>query len=402
MVGQPSHSRQLWLTLYSGSKSPDKAGPPPFQPESPLMYATTCGLRSVPYIVLSNSEMTEAGALHLSYILEIHHAPERLLTRVPHAKAGAPTQQLLSYDETQCWGIIYLPNPLLGSAGRKVLELAEKMRDGYLDYTAEDLPEQSNTISVSTNQLRRTYKAHAGLGAGAYDRRCRSTASTGLSDQEGHDDLVGGELGRARTRIQGNLLQHAGFQSNDLWRAAFKMLSLGREIRPQTRNEPPIRPLAPKTKAPIVRTLKIPGITTKPLKTLTPLTLQRDPNQPISPWTTQFPKKSGSLPSSPIIITPTPPTPKTPVVSTPLPTKTAIYRTKLPCGLPEYVWRRIIGLAAGADGIMSESQQRSVLQWAMDRGTLRQERESLGLRASAQCWKVLEATGCLAYEMEKP
>lgn len=345
--------------------------------------------------------MTELGALYLSYMLEIHHAPERLLTRVPQAKAGAPTQQLLSYDETQCRGIIYLPNPLLGSAGRKVLELAEKMRDGYLDYMAEDLPEQSNPISVSADHLRRTYRARAGLRADAYDRRRRSTASTGLSDQEGHDDLVGGELDRARSRIQGNMLQHAGSQSNDLWRAAFKMLSLGREIRPQTRNEPQIRPL-PKTKAPIVRTLKIPGITTKPLKSSTPLTLQRDPNQPISPWTAHFAKKSGSSPSTPTFIAPTPPTPKTPVVSIPLPTKTAIYRTKLPCGLPEDVWRRIIGLAAGADGIMSVSQQRSVLQWAMDRATLRQERESLGLRASVQCWKILEATGCLAYEMEKP
>lgn len=402
MVCRPSHSWQLWLTLYLGSKSPEKAGLHSFQPESPLMYATTRGLRSVPYIVLSNSEMTEAGALHLSYVLEIHHLPERLLTRVPHAKAGAPTQQLLSYDESQCRGIIYLPNPLLGSAGSKVLELAEKMRDGYLDYTAEDLPEQSSTISMSTNLSRRTYGAQSGLGTGSSDRRHRNTASTGLSDQGVRDNLMKGELDRARTRIQGNTLQHAGSQSNDLWRAAFKMLSLGREIRPQTRNEPPTRPLAPKTKAPIVRTLKIPGITPKPLKTSTPLTLQRDPNQPISPWMTQFPKKSGSLPSTTIEITPTPLTSKAPVVSIPLPTKTATYRTQLPCGLPEYVWRRIIGLAAGAESVMSASQQRSVLQWAMDRATLRQESESLGLRASAQRWKILEATGCLAYEMDKP
>lgn len=402
MVCQQSHSWQLWLTLCSGSKSPEKAGVPLSQPESPLIYATTRGLRSVPYIVLSNSEMTEAGALYLSYILEVHHCPQSLLTRVPHAKAGAPTQQLLSYDESQCRGIIYLPNPLLGSAGRKVLELAEKTRDYYLEYAAEELPEPSKTISMSPDILRRTYRAHTGLWTGACDRRRRNPASTGISNQEGHNDLIGGELDRARIRIQGNTLQHAGSQSNDLWRAAFKMLSLGREIRPQTRNEPPTRPLAPKTKAPIVRTLKIPGIIPKPLTTSTPLTLKRDPNQPISPWTTQFPKKSGSLPSTPTVITPTPLTPKTPLVSIALPTKRPIYRTKLPCGLPEYVWRRIIGLAAGAEGIMSESQQQSVLQWAMDRATLRQESESLGLRASAQCWKILEATGCLAYEMDKP
>lgn len=389
--------------LRHGSKFPEKAGLPPAQPESPLLYATTRGLRSVPYIVLSNSGMTEAGALHLSYILEVHHVPERLLTRVPHVKAGAPAQQLLSYTESQCRGIIYLPNPLLDSAGHKVLELAEVMRDSHLDYAVDDSPEPSKTLNMSTRRLRRASGVPVGLGPVACDRRRRNIASIGLSDQAGQDDLMGSELDRARIRIQGNLLQHARPQSNDLWRAALKMLSLGREIRPQTRKEAPPRPPTPKTKAPIVRTLKVPRITPKTLKPLTPLTLQRDPNQPISPWTTQFTKKSGSLPSTPTVtVTPkTPLIPEIPVASAQIPTETPVYRTKLPCGFPDCVWRRILALAAGAEGIMSELQQQSVLQWAMDRSTLRQESESLGLRASAQCWKILEATGCLAYELDK-
>lgn len=402
MVCQPSHNWQGWLTLCSGSKSPEKAGLPPSQSDSSLMYATTRGLRSIPYIVLSDSGMTEAGALHLSYILEFHHIPETLLTRVPHAKAGTPAQQLLAYDESQCRGIIYLPNPLLSSAGHKVLELAEAMRDGYLDYAADDFSEPSKDLTMSRNMLKQASGAHPGLGAGACDRRHRNTTSTGLSDQAGQDDHVGSELDRARARIQGTTLQHAGPQSNDLWRAAFKMLSLGREIRPQTRNEPQPRSLPPKPKVPIVRILKVPGITPKTLKTSTPLTLQRDPNQPISPWTKQFSKKSGALPSTPTVIPPTPLTSRPLVVSAPLSRETATYRTKLPCGLPEYVWRQILGLAVGAEGIMSDSQQRSVLQWAMDRKTLRHESESLGLRASVQCWKILEVTGCLTYEMDKP
>ena len=359
----------------------------------------------MPYIVLSNSGMTEAGALHLSYILEVHYLPERLLARVPHAKAGAPTQQLLSYNESKCQGIIYLPNPLLGSAGHKVLELAEIMRDGYSKYAPNDIREPSRALIVSSDMLKRASRAHSGLGGGVCDRRRRNTASTELPDQAAQEDLAGSELDRARIRIQGNTLQHAGPQSHDLWRAAFKMLSLGREIRPQTKNEPRPRPPAPKPKAPIVRTLKVPSFAPKMLKTLTPLTSQRDPNQPISPWNTQFPKKSGSLPPTPIVISPIPLNPRAPVVLAPsasVPMETAGYRTKLPCGLPEHVWGLIVGLAAGAEGIMSKSQQRCVLHWAMDRKTLRQESESLGLRASAQCWKILEATGCLAYEMGKP
>ena len=346
--------------------------------------------------------MTEASALHLSYILELHHVPEKLLTRVPNAKAGAPTQQLLSYNESQCRGIIYLPNPLLGSAGHKVLELAEMMRDGYSKSAPDDFRELSKALVMSTDMLKRASGAQVGLGGGACDKRRPNPAAIGFRDSLGQEDLTESELDRARRRIQGTTLQNAGPQSNALWRAAFKMLSLGREIRPQIRNGLPPRPPAPKSKPPIIKTLKISGYTPKKLKSFTPLTLQRDPNQPISPWTTQFPKKDGSFPPTLPAVPPTPMASKLPMVPATIPTETASYRTKLPCGLPEHVWRRIMGLAAGADGILSESQQRCVLQWAMDRKTLRQESESLGLRASAQCWKILEATGCLAYEMNKP
>ena len=402
MVCRPPDASQTWLTFSTDSKSPDKAILLPSQPESPLLYTTTRGLRSVPYIVLCNSGMTEASALHLSYILELHHVPEKLLTRVPNAKAGAPTQQLLSYNESQCRGIIYLPNPLLGSAGHKVLELAEMMRDGYSKSAPDDFRELSKALVMSTDMLKRASGAQVGLGGGACDKRHPNPAAIGIRDQLGQEDLTESELDRARRRIQGTTLQNAGPQSNALWRAAFKMLSLGREIRPQISNEPPPRPPASKSKPHIIKTLKIQGYAPKKLKSFSPLTLQRDPNQPISPWTTQFPKKHGSFsPTSPAA-PPTPLAAKLPMVPATMPTETASYRTKLPCGLPEHVWRRIMGLAAGADGILSESQQRYVLQWAMDRKTLRQESESLGLRASAQCWKILEATGCLAYEMNKP
>ena len=86
-----------------------------------------------------------------------------------------------------------------------------------------------------------------------------------------------------------------------------------------------------------------------------------------------------------------------PQESTPKATKG--YRSELPCQLPEDVWRRVIAFAAGADGVMSVGQQRSMLQYAMDLKTLSKENEQLGLTRANQIWKVLEATGCLSYEM---
>jgi hypothetical protein len=75
------------------------------------------------------------------------------------------------------------------------------------------------------------------------------------------------------------------------------------------------------------------------------------------------------------------------------------YRSNLPCQLPEDVWRRIIAFAAGADGVMSVGQQRSMLAYAMDLTTVKKENEQLGLTRANQIWKILEATGCLSYEM---
>ena len=94
--------------------------------------------------------MTNTCALHLSFIVAYHHAPERLLTRVPPPKAGTHTQQLIDYDTgSQCKGIIYLPNPMIGnrSAGLRVLELAETFRTEPLEGTADDPPESSHAPS---------------------------------------------------------------------------------------------------------------------------------------------------------------------------------------------------------------------------------------------------------------
>lgn len=384
------------MTLLPDSISSEKTDLKASQQDPLPIYTTAQGLRSIPYIVLSDTSMTETGALHLSYILACHTSPEFLLTRVPPAKAGPPAQQLTSYDGTDCRGIVYLPNSLLSNAGQKVLELAETIRDSHLDCVDNSMVEATSELSItppkSSTASRRASGVRSVPTLGGRSRRRRSTASTGANNQ---DTLLGNELDRARSRIQCNALQDAGPQSNDLWRSALRMLSLARQIRPQTRKDlPPM-----KIKGPSVWTLDTTSINPRTLKSLTPLTLQRDSNQPISPRTIQFRKKSSSTPPTPAIIAPTHLSPNTCTHTPALAKETADYRTELPCGLPADVWRRILGFAAGANGIMSEVQQQSVLRWAMDRKTLSRESESLGLRESAQCWKILEATGCLAYEM---
>lgn len=341
--------------------------------------------------------MTEVCALHLSYIVASQNLPQQLLTRVPPAKAGPHAQQLIAYDESSCRGIIYLPNATIGNAGMKVLDLSEAVRDGLLeDFAQGDFPDAFQTPAKPDGASRRFSEAWTSTAAIAATNRRRNSTISGfdpIEPETGGSALT--ELDRARSRIQGNAMQEAGQHLNDLWRVALNMLSLSRDIQLQTKRGPPS---PPKVKPPIIKTLEIPGAISrvpKPLLTvMLPLALG-NPNQALSPRNSQFRKKSGSIPPTPTII------PPTPQILRPIRQETKDYRSNLPCGFHQDAWRRILGLAAGADGILSVVQQRSVLRWAMDRTTMTKERDSLGLKESAQIWKVLDGMGCLAYEMDE-
>ena len=389
------------------------------------MFAATHGLRSVPYLVFSDTGMTETCALHLSFIVEGHHLPEQLLTYVPPVKSGSYTQQLVAYHESQCRGIIYRPNAALGNAGLKVLELAERRRDQQRCKASEADVESPSSPSNAAHSRRRTSAVTTGTGNTAAAKRRQSTQA-GDFDHDG----IEAELDRARSRIQGNTLQDAGSHSNDLWGAALRLLAVGRYISPQEGHEvqpsilaeapsqAPTAPTVPKAKAPIVKTLSIPGVSKpKVLKPLIPLTTEKDPNQPINPWktspwnknpwNTDFGKKGEDVPPTPSIIPPTPLSPKTEpetpkaiVEKTTILSKEDIYRARFACGFSEAIWAKILGHLIGADGILSEDQQLSVLRYAIDRNTLSKEGEALGLTFATQIWRILEATGCLTYDMD--
>lgn len=354
------------------------------------IYVTTKGLRSVPYLILSNTGMTEACALHLSYVIGSHNLPKKLLSRVPAAKAGPHTQQLLAYDsETRCRGIVYLPNSHLGGAAMKVLELAEAVREGLCeDFDIEDEEGFGDVVHKPKS-------AENG-------RKISDPAS-----KHGNKICISVELDRARSRIQGNVLQESGPGSNDLWRTALKMLTLCRNIQPVQEKK--------KSSSASKRSDIMPEIVSRTHRSQqqtvsTPLGT-RSPNQYIAnPFARQWRLDNSRLARVMAPIKPSTGTPckslpvssnSAPLVSPPLAASTIStpYRTKLPCGLPDDIWRRIMATAAGANDILSVAQQKSVLRWAMDRSSLNKEKEFLGLKGSAQIWKVLESMGCLAYDM---
>lgn len=385
--------------------------------------------------------MTEACALHLSYVLVCHNFPEQLVARVPSAKAGPSQQQLEAYDITSgCQGLVYLPNDKLGTAGSKVLELAELAREGILEETTQGISrEEFTTPTKLGSALRRVSDVRPSPSFSAMSGRRRSATSATGSEHGGRNHNSGtsnSELDRARSRIQGNILRDFGASSVDLWRISLKMLTLSRAIMLSAaetihyeqakekeshrlvQSPPPIAQLTPPAQLvqhlwpvtqmetaddgfpPLPSSILRAGVA-PPKHSESPPLKASNPNHPVTPRQVYRRKKSMNT-NTPISGT----EPFTSADTTILTTRAAEakseqqpYRSCLPYGFSEKVWMRIISHIVGADGIVNITQQRSILRWAMDRTTLSREREALGKPECAQIWRVLEGIGCLAYDV---
>ncbi|KAL8807606.1 MAG: hypothetical protein Q9182_000590 [Xanthomendoza sp. 2 TL-2023] len=349
--------------------------------------------------------ITDAGALHLSYVLACHHTPERLLKQVPPPRPGHQTQLLDAYDsQTGCQGIIYLPNDHVTGPGHKMLELCESTRRSLLDHDwPRRSPEYSLGESRRTISSRRSSLTHPSLSVIPSGSRRRS-GTKGEHDEVTGSEAIHIELDRARSRIQGNTLRDAGVQSNDLWRTVIRMLGTCRMLCPAHREETRTSNPAEETVSPRqpVQDPEFPALPKGHSKAFVgyldpwaPPLGAKNPHLPVTPQAKKQQLKIKTATPSPFPAETTSPTAVSPKIGS---SQMIPYRSDLPHGLPEHAWTRIIGQYLGADRYMSRNQQRNVLRWAVDRKTLGREMESLGKPESAQIWKVLEGMGCLAYE----
>ncbi|KAL9001328.1 MAG: hypothetical protein Q9169_000219 [Polycauliona sp. 2 TL-2023] len=365
-----------------------------------------------------DTDMTDAAALHFSYVLACHHPPDRLLKHVPSSKPGHQVQLFNAYDrETGCRGLVYLPNDQISSPGHRMLELSESARQCLLD---DDRPSQSPDYSQihfrRNSSSRNPWTTHFISSVSVSGSQRRSGTRGELQELTGSEALQV-ELDRARSRIQGNILKDVGVQSNDLWRTALRMLGICRILcphKPPSEEEvqiipkaeevhpsplPPVRHQDPAQTADESAFPALPKVRNKPfvgyLDPWAPPLVPKSPNVPSTPQPKKQALKIKTSTPSPFPNATTSPTAVSPKTGG-LPMQS--YRSELPCGLPETTWARIMGEHVAADRFMSREQQQNVLSWAIDRRTLAKEMESLGKPESAQIWKVLEGMGCMAYE----
>jgi hypothetical protein len=367
------------------------------------------GLRSIPYLILSRTGITDRTALFLSYILPVHYTPERLMPYFPMPKTRVEIDVLDAYYLQKCRGIVYKPNDALSSLSNRLLDCAEAMREGR----------SVHLVQSHKNPFYSPKKGKEGI-APAF-RLVSSRSPPSLR-----------ELERARSKIQGALLNHEGPHCITLWSAALQVLVISRQVlfdrnagpfEGHTRcfgrsvaslplspisttfvnsshgkiHSPPITPLRKTNSGPMgslagshletpprmAYTRSLPALNTPPgLKAFDKECVEA--NMSIEK-TSENGLGKGSHSNTD--------------TTTPVTQITASAAAKvLPGGLPDKIWKRIIAMAADPENLLSNKQLSNMFDWAKTGDTIEKERELSGKLRSQQIWRVLEATECLAYE----
>lgn len=167
-------------------------------------YACTRGLRSVPFIVLSNTSLTTGAAIHLASMVLIHKEPEKLLAFLPGSRI--PT---VPNDQGRCNGLFYLPNEGMGDLGYKLLDSAETLRR----FTA--------TMDPKEEQLHREGKLPHNLqGINLVD----------LMEQRRQHTKLNFDYNRIAKRAKLEALRTEGVHSCEVWSAALRMITYSRTL----------------------------------------------------------------------------------------------------------------------------------------------------------------------------
>jgi hypothetical protein len=337
-------------------------------PDNPI-FVPTRGLRSIAYIHLRNVAMTDLSALHLTSLLPYHQLPHVLLRRldaqVPDPSLGREDEL---YDpESLCRGVMYdIDIADLSPLAKKLLESVEKVRRaGGLQPQPPTIVSPSILLPPSLPPSPDSFRARRNSDSSwgyfpetpspsrkeALNLRTpnsptqgRSGSIVSMTPPRGDTKQYWIEVLKARPKIQGEILKATRtVHVSQLWSAGIKLLSLARIFtlpQPQ-KSRSNLRPRYPKQRSNSRLIL---------------------PPSPLSP----VPRKSSRLPS--------------------------LVRSNCVGGIDKAVWIQILVPVADPNGVLSERQAMSVVDWAADRGSLAKEGEWAGKLQHVQMWKLLDVS----------
>ncbi|EAW06935.1 uncharacterized protein ACLA_086340 [Aspergillus clavatus NRRL 1] len=354
-------------------------------------YACTRGLRSIPFLILSNTNLTGSCAVHLSSMLSMHRTPEQLLAFLPSGKGPS-----LPGTAQQCKGIIWLPNEGLGPNECKFLDKAEMVGE-LMSNDGTGIDELSEEDDHRAAQRKMQKKL----------------------------DIEYARLGK---RVCMNAMKNEGVRDSDLWRTALKMMVVSRaillddydranEAAPEEEESPPsAEETVEEEKVEDVKVEEEPA-EPSPEEVLDEFPLfEPYPIGPFHPGAQHFEVNFPSL--QPAIKNKGPESqgtksPETQEIkSSESPSQAprsgkgrghsnsvtrSSHKGGWRFGVPFAFWRRIIADAVGADDILSIQQQIRVMIYAADWDALAYEMTIRGAEEHQQIWKFLETVKCINY-----
>ncbi|KAK2757650.1 hypothetical protein FQN54_004619 [Arachnomyces sp. PD_36] len=371
------------------------------------LFASTRGLRSVPYLIFADVGLTNECAFHLSIILLSHRLPEALLAFLPPGKSVAPVQD---GDENPCKGIVYLPNEKFERLGRRLIELAEINRQEVIETESgesdlDDSSSQAGELGTSTPGHYSPY-VNWGRERGTKRREMRKHHQTHLE--------------RSKKLILLDILKAEGPHRCEIWSVAFKMMVVARAILLEDKFRP-VKDSGEPPEEDKAQNENVPGIPKEPALLHEPLPQRFNPSsapQLFAPgmddFDINFPTIQGSTAATSTQVKPT--------VDPCTPERTINHGRKKShnhnhghgrsalgvtgnatapevgrFGLPMEVWCEIIADAVGARGILNKAQQMGIIKYATDWNALDQEIAVQGAAVNQQVWRILENVHCLAY-----
>ncbi|TKA34089.1 hypothetical protein B0A50_00069 [Salinomyces thailandicus] len=191
-----------------------------------------CGLRSIPYITLTNTGMDDAAALWLSYVLEDHYYPNQLIDDLNGTHATTHIKAYQQGENTS--GIDFDENQsTLSKEGLTLLQKTEMARRQILLDDQSTLADSllledgaADGPGESTVQHRRASATSRFARSMPGDRRA-SIRSIHTIDGGEHE---ASELGSARRKIQRHIIEHHSPACTELWHAALILVAGSRLI----------------------------------------------------------------------------------------------------------------------------------------------------------------------------
>nr|POE47059.1 hypothetical protein CFP56_00391 [Quercus suber] len=189
------------------------------------------GLRSIPYIELNNTGLTDAGALWLSYVVQDHYYPTQLTDGL---NATAAASVISAYQQDR--GISGVSWDEVADASTKdartLLRKTEAVRYRTMlekeSVCGESLLEDGDHIEGQQSDPRGKQSLERKLSNAIVRDRKGSMRSIRTMDGGEHEMT---ELESLRRRIQRHMIDHDGVRSVELWHAALALVTYSRYLQ---------------------------------------------------------------------------------------------------------------------------------------------------------------------------